>query len=190
MGPYYVTALVNLLGPAVSVMGRAKASYPQRVITSQPNYGKIIDVEVPTHYCGIIDFANGATAQIVTSFDVQYARYGRYIEILGSEGTLRVPDPNDFGGAIRILRAGETEWKEIPMVLPYTENSRGLGLADMAHALRTNRAHRACGDQTCHVLEIMTGIERSSNENRTVFLETAFTRSEPMKYTRLTGILD
>lgn len=190
MGPYYITALVNLLGPAVSVMGRAKASYPQRVITSQPNYGKIIDVEVPTHYCGIIDFKNGATAQIVTSFDVQYARFGRYIEILGSEGTLRVPDPNDFGGAIRLLRAGETEWREIPMALPYQDNFRGLGLADMAHSIRTDRAHRACGDQTCHVLEIMTGIERSSAENRTIFLETTFQRSKPMQYTRLIGILD
>ena len=83
MGPYYVTALVNLLGPAVSVMGRAKTTYPQRVITSQPNYGKIINVEVPTHYNGIIDFQNGCTGSIVTSFDVQYARKGRYIEVLG-----------------------------------------------------------------------------------------------------------
>ena len=67
MGPYYVTALVNLLGPAASVMGRAKITYPQRVITSQPNYGKVIDVEVPTHYNGIIDFKNGCTGSIVTS---------------------------------------------------------------------------------------------------------------------------
>ena len=76
------------------------------------------------------------------------------------------------------------------MALPYPDNSRGLGLADMAHAIRTGRGHRACGEQTCHVLEIMTGIERSSDENRTVFLETTFQRSKPMQYTRLVGILD
>lgn len=190
MGPYYVTALVNLLGPAASVMGRAKITYPQRVITSQPNYGKVIDVEVPTHYNGIIDFKNGCTGSIVTSFDVQYGRKGRYIEVLGSEGTLRVPDPNDFGGKIGLLRAGESEFTEIPIVRPYTENSRGLGLADMAHALRSGRRHRANCDQTCHVLEIMTSFEKSSRENRTIQLETTFERGAPMKYTKLLGILD
>ena len=76
------------------------------------------------------------------------------------------------------------------MVRPYTENSRGLGLADMAHALRTGRRPRANCEQTCHVLEIMTGFAKSSRENRTITLETTFTRSEPMKYTKLLGILD
>ena len=99
-------------------------------------------------------------------------------------------DKADFGGKIGLLRAGETEFCEIPIVRPYTENSRGLGLADMAHALRTGRRHRANCDQTCHVLEIMTGFDKSSRENRTVQLETAFTRSAPMKYTMLPGILD
>lgn len=190
MGPYYVTALANLLGPAVSVMGRAKTTYPKRLITSQPLAGTYIDVEVPTHYTGIIDYKSGAVGTIITSFDVQYARFGRYIEVMGSEGTLRVPDPNDFGGAIRLLRAGSSEFVEIPICRPYTDNSRGLGLADMAKAIRTGRQHRANVDLTCHVLEILTGFEKSSNENKTVMLETTFERSAPMKYTKLIGVLD
>jgi predicted dehydrogenase len=165
MGPYYLTALVSLLGPAKRVTGSARISFPQRTITSQPNYGKKIDVEVPTHVAGILDFQNGAVASIITSFDIWNANLPR-IEIYGSEGSLTVPDPNTFGGPVSFRMHGQEEWKEIPPVYGYNENSRGLGIADMAHAVVNGGKHRANGDVAYHVLDIMQGFHDASDEGR------------------------
>lgn len=165
MGPYYLTALVSLLGPAKRVTGSARISFPQRTITSQPNYGKKIDVEVPTHVAGILDFQNGAVASIITSFDVWNANLPR-IEIYGSEGSLMVPDPNTFGGPVSFRMHGQDEWKEIPLVFGYNENSRGLGVADMANAIVNGGKHRANGEVAYHVLDIMQGFHDASNEGR------------------------
>src|SRR5690606_19919273 len=142
MGPYYLTALVTLLGPVVRVTGAARATFPERIITSKPKFGERIKVEVPTHIAGIMQFASGAIGTIVTSFDV-WGGNVPHIEIYGTEGTLSVPDPNGFGGPVRIRRAGAREWSEVPHTHGYSENSRGLGVADMAYALRTGRPHRA-----------------------------------------------
>ena len=101
MGPYYLTALVNLVGPVKRVTGSARITFPERTITSQPKFGTKIEVEVPTHIAGVLDFANGAVGTIITSFDVWGGQLPR-IEIYGTEGTLSVPDPNTFGGPIRI----------------------------------------------------------------------------------------
>jgi predicted dehydrogenase len=165
MGPYYLTALVALLGPAKRVTGSARISFPQRTITSQPKYGKKIDVEVPTHVAGILDFENGAVASIITSFDVWNANLPR-IEIYGSEGSMMVPDPNTFGGPVSFRMHGQEEWKEIPLVYGYNENSRGLGVADMAHAMVNGGKHRANGEVAYHVLDIMQGFHDASNEGR------------------------
>lgn len=165
MGPYYLTALVSLLGPARRVTGSARITFPQRKITSQPKAGKLIDVEVPTHVAGILDFENGAVASIITSFDVWNANLPR-IEIYGSEGSLMVPDPNTFGGPVSFRMHGQDEWKEIPLVYGYGENSRGLGVADMAHALVNGGKHRANGDVAYHVLDIMQGFHDASNEGK------------------------
>jgi predicted dehydrogenase len=165
MGPYYLTALVSLLGPAKRVTGSARISFPQRTITSQPKYGKKIDVEVPTHVAGILDFQNGAIASIITSFDVWNANLPR-IEIYGSEGSLMVPDPNTFGGPVSFRMHGQDEWKEIPLVYGYGENSRGLGVADMANAMVNGGKHRANGEVAYHVLDIMQGFHDASNEGK------------------------
>lgn len=162
MGPYYLTALVNLMGSVKGLTGIAKKNFAQRLITSEPLYGKIIDVEVPTHYNGILDFENGATATITTTFDVHYTQQARF-EVYGTEGTLIVPDPNTFGGPVKHLSGKENEYKEMPLLFDYSENSRGLGLSNMADALRGIGDFRANGDQMLHVLEIMTGFEKSSN---------------------------
>ncbi|RIK56606.1 MAG: oxidoreductase [Chloroflexi bacterium] len=189
MGPYYLTALVALLGPVRRVTGATRITFPQRIITSQPKYGQTIDVEVPTHVVGLLDFASGPIATIITTFDVWAAELPR-IEIYGTHGTLSVPDPNTFGGPVRLRRAGSSEWQEIPIPFHYTANSRGLGVADMAYALRSGRAHRASGDLAFHVLEIMEAIHVASAEDRHVTLTSRCDRPAPLPLGLMPGVLD
>ncbi len=189
MGPYYITALVNLLGGVSGVTGVTKSSFKQRTITSEPKNGTIIDVDVPTHVTGIMNFDNGAVATIFTTFDVHYETQARF-EIYGSKGTLIVPDPNNFGGSIKLLRPEDGELKEMPLLFDYKENSRGLGLADMAKALQTGRPYRANYKQTYHVLEILTSFEKSSESGKHLSLETSYEREIPMKNNPLAGVLD
>lgn len=169
MGPYYLTALVSLLGPVRRVTGSAQISFAQRTITSQPLHGASITVATPTHVAGVLDFAGGAVATLVTSFDVWAAELPR-IEIYGSLGTLSLPDPNTFGGPVRVRLAGEQEWREIPIAHGYTANSRGLGVADMAHAMREGRPHRASGQLAYHVLDLMHAFHDASREGRHIEL--------------------
>ena len=157
MGPYYLTALVHMLGPIRRVTGSTRISRPERTITSEPKYGQKIKVDVPTYYAGVFDFANGAVGNLIMSFDTWAANLPR-IEVYGTAGTLSCPDPNTFGGPVQIRRAGSTEWTEIPLTHGYHENSRGLGVADMAHALQSGRPHRANGDLAYHVLDAMLAV--------------------------------
>lgn len=190
MGPYYVTALVNLLGGVSSLTGVTKKAFPQRTITSQPKAGTVIDVDVPTYVTGMMQFACGAVGTIFTTFDVHYPSQAR-LEIYGSEGTLFCPDPNTFGGPIKLFRPEMKEVYEMPLVFDYAQNSRGLGLADMAKSIgNTERPVRASYKQTLHVLEIMTGFEKSSDAGKTIELTTAYARERPMKKAILQGVLD
>ncbi len=189
MGPYYLTAMVNLLGGVSGLTGVTKKSFAQRTITSAPKKGKVIDVEVPTHVTGIMNFDSGAVGTILTTFDVHYDTQAR-LEIYGSEGTLVVPDPNCFGGPVKLLRPEDGSWKEIPLLFDYQENSRGLGVADMAKALQTGRDFRADCQQTLHVLEIMTGFEKSSSSGQYITLESSYTRKAPLGRGPVSGILD
>ena len=189
MGPYYVSALVNLLGAIKNVTGMARASFPTRTITSQPHFGKVVDVEVPTYTMGLLQFASGALGSIFTTFDVHKANVP-IIEIYGSEGTIAVPDPNTFGGPVALFRPEEGKFSEFPLVFGYPENSRGLGLADMAKAIATGRPQRAGVDLTFHVLEVMTGIERSAKEGGTLEIGAEYQRAAPMVNVELSGVLD
>ncbi|MCL2202919.1 MAG: Gfo/Idh/MocA family oxidoreductase [Defluviitaleaceae bacterium] len=161
MGPYYTTALVTLLGPVQSVCGMTQASRETRLITSQPHNGTIVKVETPTHIAGQMHFASGATASIITSFDV-HAHNLPIMEIYGTAGTLSVPDPNTFGGPVRLYRPEQGTFLEFPLTFGYPENSRGLGLSDMAAAIAKGEKPRAGVDLIFHVLEIMTGFYRSA----------------------------
>ena len=165
VGPYYLTALVHLLGPIARVSGSAKISSPTRLITSEPLNGAIINVEVPTHVAGVLEFAGGAVGTIITSFDV-YSHTLPCMEIYGTEGTLRVPDPNTFGGPVYLWRFREEEWSQIPLINGYTEDCRGLGVTEMAEAIEQGRPHRACAELACHVLDIMHGIHEAAAEGR------------------------
>ena len=164
MGPYYLTALVALLGPVRRVTGSARISFPSRTIGSEKKRGQVIGVEVPTHVAGVLDFASGAVGTIVTSFDVWAAQVPR-IEIFGSEGTLSIPDPNGFGGPVLIRKASANEWQEIPVSRPYAGNSRGIGSAEMAAAISVKRPHRASGEMAYHVLDMMHAIHDASAQD-------------------------
>jgi len=165
MGPYYLTALVSLLGPVARVSGSAKMGSPTRLITSEPLNGAVVNVEVPTHVAGVLDFSSGAVGTIITSFDV-YSHTLPCIEIYGTEGTLRVPDPNTFSGPVYVRRFCEEEWSQIPLIKNYPENSRGLGITEMAEAIEAGRPHRASAELTSHVLDIMHGIHDASASGR------------------------
>ncbi|MCL2748341.1 MAG: Gfo/Idh/MocA family oxidoreductase [Oscillospiraceae bacterium] len=175
MGPYYLTALINLIGPVKSVAGSTRITFPTRTITSEPKYGTIVDVEVPTHVVGIMNFCSGAIGTITTSFDV-YDSLPVWIEIFGSRGTLRVPDPNGFGGPIHMLRAGSREWETVPVAFGYQQNSRGLGVADLCAAINEGRNLRGNFDQTFHVLDLMCGFHDASNQGKTIELQSKFER--------------
>jgi len=189
MGPYYLTALVNLLGGVSGVTGAAKKFFNQRIITSQPHYGEITDVDVNTYVTGILHFDSGAIGTIFTTFDVYYNSQARF-EVYGSKGTLLVPDPNGFGGPVMLLRPEQGDYMEMPLMFGYKENSRGLGLADMAKALQSGRQFRASYQQTLHVLEIMSSFDKSSKNRAYYPLKTKYDRFEPMKNNPMAGILD
>jgi len=163
MGPYYLTALVALIGPIREIAGMTSISFPERTIHSEPKKGTKIQVEVPTHIAGTMRFAGGAVGTIITSFDISGGSSLPNIEIYGSLGTLRVPDPNNFSGNVLIRRAGSPDWHEVPVELPYADNSRGLGVLDMARAIRSGNRFRASGELAYHVLEAMHGFYISSD---------------------------
>ena len=189
MGPYYLTALVSLLGPVRRVSGSTSVTFPERTISSEPKRGKKVAVEVPTHIAGTMDFASGAIGTIIMSFDV-WEHHLPCIEIHGSEGSMSVPDPNTFGGPVLVKRGLEGEWKEIPLTHEYAKESRGLGPADMAYALRTGRPHRANGELAYHVLDLMHAFHDSSDTGVHITLESTCERPAPMPMNLTEGMLD
>jgi predicted dehydrogenase len=175
MGPYYLTALVNLIGPVTRVTGSTGKSFPTRTILSQPLAGREIQVDVPTHYTGVMDFQCGAIGTIIMSFDVFGGHNLPRLEIYGTEGSLEVPDPNTFAGPVKLRRPNEQAFQEIP--LTHSDKvGRGFGLADMARAIQTGRPHRCSGELATHVLEIMAAFEQASVAGRHVQLTTTCAR--------------
>jgi len=171
IGPYYLTALVSLLGPVKSCCGFSKTTFPERTVLCGPKLGEPIKVEVPTYISGTMEFSIGVIGTITASFDIWDSQLPR-IEIYGTAGTLCIPDvdplegPNVFGGPV-LIKTKETsrwrgvprkpelsDWDELSVIHKYNENSRGLGLSDMAYAIRDRRPNRASGEMAYHVLEI------------------------------------
>ncbi len=189
MGPYYLTALVNLLGPVKTVSAKTARTFDTRTATCKERYGEILPVEVPTHQTGVVEFQSGALITMTMSFDVQGHGH-EPLEIYGTEGTLQVPDPNTFGKSIRLRRAGSKEWTEIPYSHIYHENSRGIGVADMAAAVQSGRLHRCHGDLACHVLEVMSAFEQSSNSGRSIEMTTSCQQPAPLPMGLIHGEID
>ena len=180
MGPYYLTALVHLLGPARSISGSAKIGIADRVMHAKGRVGDVVRAAVPTHVACLIDFVGGASATLVTSFDVKATRF-RNIEVYGTEGTLSLPDPNTFGGPLKVRSILADDWRDIPLPTPNIPQQRGIGLADMLSATQANRPHRASAELALHILELMSATLRSSDEGRRIDLTTTCERPEPVR---------
>ncbi|MBC8108065.1 MAG: Gfo/Idh/MocA family oxidoreductase [Anaerolineae bacterium] len=191
MGPYYLTALLNLLGPAKRLTGAASIAIPERTIGSEPKRGKKITVETPDHIVGTIEFTNGALGAIIQSFATYFATYDgkQPITIYGTEGTMRVPDPNGFDGPVHVRRKTDKDWIEMPhqFVAGY---GRSVGLADMAQALRSGRRERASGEQAFAVLDLMQGFLDSARDGRAVEPGSSYQRPAPMPARLPFGQLD
>lgn len=188
MGPYYITALINLMGGVKGLSAMTAKSFDQRIITSAPKRGKAVDVEIPTHVTGMLRFESGAIGTILTTFDVYYNQQA-FLEVYGTEGTIKVPDPNRFAGDIYLLRPEDGEFKKMPLLTDYKENSRGLGVADMAKALRTGREFRADGQQMLHVLEVLTAFDISNDQEKYIELKSRYNRQAAMTKNPVIGIL-
>jgi predicted dehydrogenase len=179
MGPYYLTTLVNMLGPVARVTGTVAAAYAERRIASGPRAGQVVPVGTPTHITGTLAFASGAVVTMVMSFDIPAHRHAP-IEIYGETASLSVPDPNTFGGEI-LVSVDRTEWQAETTGHAYGDgNYRIIGVADLAHAIRTGRPHRASAELAFHVLEVMEAVERSGQEGRPIEIESRCVRPEPM----------
>lgn len=181
MGPYYLTALVSLMGAVKRVTGSAQVTFPERIITSEPKRGQVIHVKTPTHIAGVFDFVTGAVGNMITSFDV-WGHELPFMEIYGTEGTLSLPDPNTFGGSVRVRDRASKTFEEVP----YTHGlvggqRRGLAVADMALAIQEGRPHRANGDLAFHVLEIMHGFHIASAEGIHYQMTSTCERPAPLK---------
>ncbi|MFC5449838.1 Gfo/Idh/MocA family protein [Paenibacillus aestuarii] len=179
MGPYYLTALINLIGPVCRITGTAKTTFEERMVRTETNYGRRFPVETPTHIAGILEFENGAVGTIVTSFDVWGTRVP-HIEIHGTTGSIMVPDPNQFGGPVYIKRQEHPDFVEVPLTHGFTANSRGLGVMDMAHAIVHGGRHRANGEMAYHVLEIMHGFHIASNDGKHYTVKSTCSKPAPL----------
>ena len=180
MGPYYLTALVSLLGPVRRVTSSTKTTKKERVVGSGPKQGQRFPVNVPTHVMGVLDFECGAIATLMMSFDVLYHGLPT-LEIYGTTGSMSLPDPNQYGGLVRLRKAGTETWEPVQSVQGYEENSRGLGLADLTLAVASGRPHRASGELAFHVLEMMQALHEASREGCHIDIVSRCERPEPMK---------
>lgn len=178
MGPYYVTALVNLLGPVAEVQGMTRRS-GKRTCTSEMHMGKKLPVEVETHLAGNLLFECGAIVTFIMSFDTA-ATHHRNIEVHGTEGSLSVPDPNDFSGVVKVARRDTEGFEEVAVKHSYTENFRSIGLADMADAIVKGRPHRASGALAAHVLEVLLAMHQAGKQEGRVKVLSRVERPAPL----------
>ncbi|CAN5904497.1 Gfo/Idh/MocA family oxidoreductase [soil metagenome] len=179
MGPYYLTSLVNLLGPVRRVSASAAMSYETRTATSEARRGETFPVEVPTHVSGSLEFHSGAIITLVMSFDVHH-HTNHPIELHVEHGTLQVPDPNTFGGPVRLRKAGDDTWEDQALVNAYSDNMRGIGAADLAFALQTGRKPRCDSSLAFHVLETMQALHESSEQGRHIEIQSKPERPAPL----------
>jgi predicted dehydrogenase len=168
MGPYYLTALTQLFGSITSVAARGGSAGSTRTIGQGPRAGEVFEVDVATYVTAIFDFETGAVAAGTFSFDSPLSRVG-VVEIAGTEATLAAPDPNYFRGDIKVMKTGGQEWE--PIAVTGVEGGRGIGVVDMARALRHGGQHRATGRLGFHVLDAMLATAESMERHQFVPVE-------------------
>lgn len=179
LGPYYLTALVALLGPVRRVAGNARISFPTRTISSQPLAGQIIEVNTPTFVNAAFEFATGPVASFTATYDVRATERPK-IEIYGSEGTLSVPDPNTFRGPVRMYDMASKAWQDVPLDPGFEDNARALGLSEFVLATEEGREPRAGAALANHVLELMDATENAGERGQVLDLASTCDRPAPL----------
>lgn len=174
MGPYYLNALIHLLGPAKRVFGATKKTFAEA-----ERMGSLLKVEAPTHVTGVLEFGNGVLCQFLASSDV-YRTGLPHLEIYGTEGSLRCPDPNVFPGSVYLRKPDSNDLIELECQHSYNQNSRGAGVADLAVAIQNNRPHRAAGAMGAHVVDIINALHESADEGRRIDLQTTCAQPKPL----------
>ncbi len=173
MGPYYVAALIQLLGPVSSVVGAASRTRDERVIGSGARAGERIPVDTPTHITGVLTHASGALSTLVMSFDATATKASN-IEVHGEEGSLIVPDPNNFDGVVQVHPLGAAGWSELPVSAGYVGAGRGIGIHD--RAVIGAEGARASGAVGFHALDVMLSVLRAAEESRSVVIDSTCDR--------------
>jgi predicted dehydrogenase len=171
LGPYYLSVLATLFGPATRVAAVGRKARGTRVIGSGPRAGTEFTVEVSTYTSALAEYAGGQAASLLFSWDSPLRRQG-FVEITGTDATLAVPDPNQFDGDLRVRRAADDEWTVIAS--QGAAAGRGSGVVDMVRAIARDEPHRASGEMALHVLEMMTAIERSASTDAFELVESVF----------------
>jgi predicted dehydrogenase len=180
MGPYYITDLVNLLGPVKTVEAMSATPLRKRPIRSEPKRGQMMPVRVATHVAGLLRFVSGAVIQVTFSFDVPRHEHLPF-ELYGTQASLLVPDPNMFGGALKIAPPRAEQWEDVPVTQPYADaNYRSLGVADMALGILKDRPHRCSGELALHVLEVLEAFEVASKAGAPVKIRSRAERPAPL----------
>ncbi|MEN5075860.1 Gfo/Idh/MocA family oxidoreductase [Isoptericola cucumis] len=174
MGPYYLTSLVQILGPVAWVQGAASRSRDERTIATGPRAGERVPVEVATHVTGVLGHTSGALSTVTVSFDAA-GSHARPIEVHGTDGSLVVPDPNTFDGDVELCRRGARSWEVLPPSAGFEAAGRGVGLLEMVGAAGLGDAPaspRAGGDVGLHVMEVMSGLLGSADDGRRAAMTT------------------
>ena len=169
LAPYYLAAAVALFGPIEAVAGFATTPTPVRTLGAGPLAGRTIESEVPTHAAALLRMRQGALVMLTVSFEAR-DQYVSGMEVFGTEASLVLPNANEFGGDILLLR-GETEPEPVPYESLGARETRGRGLDDLVESLRAGRPHRASGELALHVLEAAAAVSRSETERRTIALD-------------------
>ena len=178
MGPYYLTALVTLLGAVDRVAGFASTRVADRVIEIGPRAGEHFGAQTPTHTAATLQLESGVTANLVASFEAP----GQYVcdfAIHGTHGVLALPDPNAFEGPVR-LRTGRQGWQDVPVASRAGLDARGIGLEDLAESIGAGRPHRASGELACHVVDVARTILEAAAEGRALEVATSVERPAPL----------
>lgn len=183
VGVYYVTAMATILGPYKSVSALARATFPERTIGNGAREGEKIPVTTPTHISAVMEFESGVIGSLTASFDLWETEFAR-LTIYGTEGTLRLPDPNTFGGPIQYLQGGTDTWVDIPVTVPNQENGRGLGANDLATRIREGGKSRVDGSLGFHVLDFMTSVLESAADGERKEVKSTFDRPEIADYAK------
>lgn len=189
MGPYYVTALVTHLGPVRRVRSVVLSTDRERVVATGPLAGSRIEVAVATHATAILEHAGGAVSTLTVSFELWEPERPK-LEIYGTAGTLVLPDPNCFDGVGAIYRAGGAGWTQLQVTNGFVGSGRGIGLAEMARAIRDGVPHRAGGELALHVLEVLAATENPPADGSATTMSTTVDPPALVPLTRASEVMN